>query len=179
MSGKKRRGTETLGDMSRSLGLVVAVVALVFLVSRAPGSDEKELRPVTYSDDVASARRAADFPVYAPPQAPPGWTPTSGYVRAAEGEGATVVLRIGFVTAAGSFAGTAQGDGDRQALLDDVAGEEAQEVGDAVVAGLDWQVLRDGDTTSYVRDVDGSTLVVTGDADRAELELLAAALTTG
>lgn len=175
-AAKKKRGTETLGDMTRSLGLVMAIVAAVFLVARAPSIDEQKVRPVAYADDIEVARQAANYPIWAPEPVPSGWTATSAYTRGTQGEGGAVVLRIGFVTADNTFAGLAESNGDRDKFVDEVAGKGASPAGVATVAGVDWTVLRQGDELTYLRQVTGATLMVTGTASRADLEALLGSL---
>ena len=175
----KKRGTETLGDMARSLGLVMLIVVALYLISRAPGSDEQVVRPVAYLDDVSVARDAATFPVFAPAATPSGWTPTSAFTHGTGGDqGGPFLLRIGFVTGDQHFAGMAQGAGDVDALTTEVAGDGVRPAGTATLGGQDWQVLtRDGSLT-YRRAVEGGALLVTGDR-RGDVEALVAALQPG
>ena len=71
---KRLRGFETLGDMVRSLGLVLVVVAVILLLDLRPKPDE--VKPVDPGPSLAQARQAAPYDVYAPDPAPGGWAPT-------------------------------------------------------------------------------------------------------
>src|SRR5659263_591717 len=65
MAGR-RRGRESVADMVRSLGLVLAVVVVVFLIARPSASNSQRVRTVDYGPDVARARAVAPYRVLAP-----------------------------------------------------------------------------------------------------------------
>ena len=166
---KKKRGTESVGDMVRSLGLVmIIVVALWFFAQPSPG-DSKELRVVDPTSDVAQLRAAAPG-VLAPGPLPEGWGATSSTLD----QGG---LRIGYVTPSGEYAEYAAGSG--APFLEDITGR-GQQVGRLQVGPASWQQWSDGDDhTTLVRDVAGRTVVVGGVRESttlAELTVLAGAL---
>ena len=74
---RRRRGFETLGDMARSLGVVLAVVALVVLITiRTKGQD---IRVVDYGPTLAQAKIGAPFVLVAPEGLGASWQATSVY----------------------------------------------------------------------------------------------------
>lgn len=169
---KRKRGRETALDMVRSLGLVVLVIVPVWLLARAPSSDEAEMRVVDPAQAVeAFSRDAPGVPV--PGELPPGWRATSATY---DGPGR---VRVGWVTPDGEYAeySTATAAG-----LDELVGQ-AQELEPVVVEGVSWVQHRDGDgSLSLSRSYAGVTVVVgtlRSTADLGELEVLLRALRQG
>jgi hypothetical protein len=172
---KRLRGFETLGDMVRSLGLVLVVVAVILLLIWRPKPDE--VKPVDPAPAITQARQAAPYEVYAPEPIPKGWTPT---VARYEPAPPANTWTLGFVTAGDEYAAVAQTDSDQQALLDEVA-PDAVPAGESTVNGQTfqrWEVPGES-RRALAAVVTGSTLVVGGTADWAELERLAASLRAG
>ena len=172
---KRLRGFETLGDMVRSLGLVLVVVAVILLITWRPKPDE--VTPVDPGPALAEARQAAPYDVYAPEPAPKGWTPT---VARFEPAPPANLWTLGFVTSTDEYAAVAQTDTSLQALLDELAPNVAP-AGQSTVNGQTFQRWASpGESRrALVAAVTGSTLVVGGTADWAELERLAASLRAG
>ncbi len=168
---KSKRGRETALDMVRSLGLVILVIVPVWLLARAPSSDEAEIRVVDPSQAVeAFTRDAPGVPV--PGELPAGWQATS-----ATYDGAARSLRVGWVTPEEEYAEFAAGAAP--GLLEELVGDAA--VLDLVVVdGVAWEQRRDADgSLSLSRSYSGVTVVVgtsRATADRAELEVLLRAL---
>lgn len=169
---KSKRGRETALDMVRSLGLVVLVIVPLWLLARAPSSDEAAIRVVDPAQAVeAFSRDAPGVPV--PGELPGGWRATSA---AYDGPGR---LRVGWVTPAGEYAefstGTAAG-------LDELVGQ-AQQLEPLVVDGVSWSQHRDADGSLSLSRSYGAVTVVVGTlratADLAELEVLLRALREG
>ncbi|MEO6204946.1 MAG: DUF4245 family protein, partial [Mycobacteriales bacterium] len=92
---KRKRGRESTGDMIRSLGLVLAIVVVVFWLAKPPASDEQALRVVDPTGDVSSFAQAhPGVPV--PTGVPTGW-------RATVTDSGRDQLRVGWVTPAGTY----------------------------------------------------------------------------
>lgn len=144
--------------MVRSLGIVLAGVILLWFFARVPQA-EMAIRAVDTSPPISGFLAAAPgAPV--PTDVPGGYTPTS-----ATGEAGT--LRIGYVTPEGEYAEYAASTAPRDMFLDDITGSGAP-VGEVEVAGSTWEQWagRD-DTTSLVRQVGETTVVIGGERETA------------
>ena len=171
---KRTRGRETALDMVRSLGLVILVIVPVWLLARAPASDEAEIRVVDPAQAIeAFSRDAPGVPV--PGELPADWRATS-----ATYDGAARSLRVGFVTPGEEYAEFAAGAAP--GLLEELTGA-AEVLEPVTVDGVTWEQRRDADgSLSLSRSYDGVTVVVgtsRATADRAELEVLLRSLRQG
>jgi hypothetical protein len=158
--------------MVRSLGLVLAMVVVVYLLAQPPGSDEERLRVVDPRGDVkAFSDVAPDVPV---PGSLPGWrSNVSEYRR--DGN----VLRIGWVTAKGQYAEYDATTAPTDAYLRDLVGDVPQ-AGTVDIGGVSWRQYRNGDAVSLARDVGGALVVLGSKRESAsmdELRVLAGSLT--
>lgn len=173
---RRPRGRQTVGDMVRSLALVLVLVgvAVVFYLAGRP---DPVVREVQYTDALALARQSASYDVLAPQPLPDGWRATSARART---EGDATTWHLGLVTAAGSYAAVEQSDGERRDFVDRFAAE-ARPGGTSTVDGTTWRRLADGspEERALVRTVDGVTSLVVGSAGWDELEELAASLRGG
>lgn len=161
--------------MLRSLGVVLVLVLMMWFLAQPPDSDERQLRTVDPSADIAAFR--ADTPSAPAPTGLPGtWRSTSSTLTPDS-------LRIGWVTPGGEYAEYAASSRPAREFLPDVTGAQAELVEPLQVDGQPWQQYREADgSVSLVRSY-GATLVVVGTkrttADVAELQVLAGALSTG
>jgi hypothetical protein len=179
----KPRGRETVSDMVRSLAVVGAVVAALFLVVvwQRPEVQGDIRSPVDVTGVVSVVASSGPFPVLAP--APPdSWTPTSAWYEATDTEVAGGVLHVGYQTADGSYAEVRQTDADRDRAVS-VWTDSGVPTGDQVqAAGLTWQAVQSAATGRRALVAERPTndgpvvLVVTGKADWPELEELAGSL---
>lgn len=160
-------------DMLVSLAVVVLVVGLVFLL--LPHHHYDAVKTVGYQDEVAVARRAAEFPLVGPSGLSPAWRATS--FRVTTTPSATVTaLHIGFVTPAGRYAALEEGSAPVADLLRAVD-RGSRVVGTQQVDGIGWQRREGGpQARALVRATPGRTIVVLGSASYAELAQLAASL---
>lgn len=171
-SGGKRRGTEQVGDMVRSLAVVLALVAVVVALNLR--DDPDPVKTVDVAPAVRQARAAAPYAVLAPEGLGGGWRATS--VRTSRADGA-VEWHIGYVTPAGAYAGVDQSDGSRERFVDRFAAG-GRAAGTAQLDGRTWQRLEGGDpeVRALVSSAAGATTVVSGGASWRELDELAASL---
>ena len=121
----------------------------------------------------------APFEVVAPFGLPATWLATSArYDNAATSTVANAALwHVGYVTPAGAYASLDQAEGDPKVLVRSlVEGARASGQGTGPFSG--WQHWENaaGDRSAYVLEVAGSTVVVHGSADDAELAVLAESL---
>ena len=162
-----------IGDALRTTAVLLLIIAFLAgaqrLLSR-PGEGEP-VQPVDYVATWEAARDVAPFELLAPPELPEGWRATS--VRYVPGEEAT--WHIGVLTDEDKYVGIEQAVGGVEVLVNEYAAESDPE-GTVDVGGVQWELLREGDETTLVRDDGGSSTLVTGDAGQADVEFVAASL---
>ena len=170
------RANPSLGDILRSMVLLLALVGLVAAYQRFYTDDDVEFRaPVNVESALTQAREAAPYEVVGPGALPSGWEATS--VRYTPGQDAR--WHVGYLTPSQEYAGLEQTDGSEAELLEEVA-PGAEPIGATDVSGETWRMLLDderGDTT-LVRSTSDSVIAVTGSATQEELEQLAGSLRT-
>jgi hypothetical protein len=160
--------------MVRSLGLVLAIVAVVFFLAQPPHSDAKKIRVVDPTSDVQAF--AAVAPAGAVPRTmPAGWRSTvSTY------DPDTGVLRIGWVTPKGAYAEYAAASRPDPRFVPDLT-DHVPTTGSVDVGETRWQTYRQSNGYSLVRSY-GAVSVVLGTlrdtASLADLRVLAARLGT-
>ncbi|GAA1254362.1 DUF4245 domain-containing protein [Kitasatospora nipponensis] len=147
----------------------VALVAYVF----TPHGGGDGVHVVGYQVELASAKRAAPYPVLAPAGLSDRWRATSvSYQKDADGHAG---WHLGFVTPDGKYAAVEQSDAPKNDLLKAVVTGYRPD-GSASIAGQDWSRYQ-GDTYRGLSAPAGSaTTVVTGSASYDELGQLAQAL---
>ncbi len=170
------RGRQTVGDMVRSL-LVVLVLVFVVVALNARDESGSTLRPLDYRGALAQARDTAPYEVLAPVGLPTTWVPTSARTARV---GDAVAWHLGLVTPAGDYAGVEQSDGDPEAVVATVAAD-GRRAGTVTISGLQWRRVEGGrpERRALVLDGDAVTTVVAGGAAWQELELLARSLQAG
>lgn len=198
MASTKPRGRETVGDMVRSMGLVLVVVAVMILLTFRLSAQDA-VQTIELDVRAAQARQSAPYDVLVPVGLGEGWRAVSAEVGTggaegdagavgdnADGDAAAPVLapgettwRIGWVTPDDDFAALHQSDGDSDDVLERFA-PWARPAGETVIGGERWTTLLgvgdDEGERTLLRVTDGVTTIVTGTASAAELESLAAAL---
>jgi hypothetical protein len=155
-------------DLVLSLAVVGVFVAFLYAVVWRPAPDP--VRVVDPTLQLEAARAQADYPVLAPLGLSSQWRPTSARFEAAGGDATTWFL--GYVTPEDQYVALAQTDGDADAFI---AAQtlEGRPDGERVIAGEAWQQYVADDQRSLVRTADGSTTVVTGTVDYAQLQAFA------
>lgn len=171
------RRNPSLGDMVRSVVVLVGLLSLVVLYQRFYSSGDRDYTPpVDVGPSLAQARDVAPFDVLAPVGLPSGWTATS--VRYTPGSSPR--WHLGFLTPTGSYAGLEQEAVPVEELVQEAAAGTSA-AGEIGVDGTTWQLRTDeerGETTLARADGDAA-VVVTGSASQAELEQLAGVLQAG
>ena len=172
----------TVGDMIRSLALLViplAVIAVIF--TNLP--DDHPVKEVDWKPVLATARKEAPYPVLAPTNLPDGWRATRvAWVPQGKpylnGEASPRNLwQLGFLTPDDAFIDLNQGDVQPQDMVDQQSRAGTPD-GSSVVAGRTWQrlVSPDGRTRSLVLGSPDVTTVVTADLPYEALEAYASTL---
>lgn len=175
----RRRGFGSAGDMARSLGVVLGIVlVIIILVPRETG---RTVTPVDWHPAYERAAAAADYPVLAPGDVPPGWTCKFARTDAASGDG-SAFWQVGFVvpTAGGGLHDIAlnQSDGDEAKFVREQT-HRGEVVGQEQLGGRTWQRYERTEgsrvTRALVAHLPQSVVVVSGaPVDWSELEVLAA-----
>ena len=170
---RPKRGFGSVGDMVRSMAVVLAFVLVILWLTPRPRTDP--VRVVDYTSALEQARQTAPYDVYAPYGLDPAWRATSA--RTERGPEGALMWHLGFVTPGGQYAAVEQSDGPAEAAVRRFSGT-APAVGSTDVAGATWERREDAKSRTLWRRADGSMLAVTGTAGWPELEQLARTLRT-
>ena len=177
VQNRSRRGFASVGDMLRSLGLVVAAVAVLMLITLRPQGDA--VRTVDYRSVLQEARLGAPYALADPVGLPAGWRPTSVYFDPPVRTGAAGVTdwHIGFVTPSDRYAAVEQTSGPAARMLGQVLDDPAP-APTAAAGASGWQRWTDraSDRRALVRTTGAVTVVIDGTAGWTELERLASSL---
>ncbi|MEV6211069.1 DUF4245 domain-containing protein [Kitasatospora sp. NPDC051914] len=166
-----KRGRQTVRDMILSMLAVGVVVFFGYLFIPHSGGDGVHV--VDYRVALASAKRAAPYPVLGPQGLSDQWRATSvEYRKDAKGN---AVWHLGFVTPSGQYAALEQSSGGRDEVIAGVV-PGAKADGSAPVAGQDWQRFQGTKYRGLAQPGGTATTVVTGSASYEELAQLAGAL---
>ena len=176
---RPQRARFAMADMVRSLGLLIVIIAVLLFIGPArslilPGGKDK-MPAVDYSGDITGFDKVASAPALVPAGLPTNWRANAANVDNTSG---SPHLHIGWAVPGTAFAGLDEGTGDSNALLRQVTGSASlPSRGTTTIGGDTWTVRRSsrGETT-YTRDVNGVFVIVTGNANDAQLRLLAASL---
>jgi Protein of unknown function (DUF4245) len=169
----KKRGTEVIADMLRSLAVVGVVIVPLWLL--IPHHTQQHVTVIDYSTALRQAERVSSQQVVAPSGLPATWRATS--VSLSGGDPNPVVFHLGFVTPAGDYAALEESNGPRSGYLTTLLGKTPKALPDVPVGAVAWRSLRD--TNGRVALVSPSTpmtVVVTGTARLSELTTLAASV---
>ena len=175
MAAEGSRSRATAGDMLRSLGVVLAVVAVILFLNAR--DESPTVRSTGYTGALREARAAAPYDVLGPVGLSREWRANSAR---APREDAGVTLHIGFVTPEGEYAGLEQGAGASKRFVDRFV-DGSESTGSVTIAGRTWERREGGEPEprGLVLRIGPSTVVVAGTAEWAELEELAASLRAG
>src|SRR3954452_21270294 len=103
----KKRGSEVVSDMLRSLAVVlVVIVPLWFLI---PHHTHQHVTVIDYRSELNQARRVSAHTLLAPSGLPSTWRATS--VSSSGGSGKPIVFHLGYITPAGDYAAVEESDG--------------------------------------------------------------------
>ena len=164
--------------MLRAIVTCVLLSAAALLV--VPAEHARSPVQVSYGGDLATMTRTARYQVLAPAGLPRSWTPVSSGVAVGGANGpGTVTWRLGFATPAGTFAALEETNASAAPFIRRMTnGGTARPP--VTIGGRTWAAslaTADRDQRSLaVTTAAGVTLVVTGNADWAQLRTLAASL---
>ncbi|MBA6441064.1 DUF4245 domain-containing protein [Streptomyces sp. DSM 41524] len=174
------RGKETVRDMVLSLAAIGVVAAAIYLfgIPHDEGPKGSGVKTVNYRVELATARRAAPYPVAAPEPGslPKGWRATSVTYRPAAAEDGAL-WHLGFLDENEEYIAVEQSDGKPVPFVEEVTQQARETKRTQRIDGKDW-VRYDGDKyDALVRAEPGVTTVVTGTASYGQLTKMAEALT--
>ncbi|MEV4615711.1 DUF4245 domain-containing protein [Kitasatospora sp. NPDC049258] len=172
MAGKSSmRSRQSVRDMVLSMLAVGGVVTVGYLF--VPHSAGDGVHVVDYHTALASAKRAAPYPVLGPQGLPERWRATSvDYRKDKNGHN---VWHLGFVTPTGEYAAVEQSNATKADVLAAAVPGGAAD-GSAPVAGQDWERYQGERYRGLTRQDGAATTVVAGSASYEELAQLAQAL---
>lgn len=169
----KRRGTELISDMLRSLAVVGVVIVPLWLL--IPHHTQQKVTVVDYSTALSQARRLTPQHLVAPAGLPATWRASN--VTTSGGNGRPVVFHLGYVTPTNQYASVDESDGPRTSFLQTLLGPKPLGLADVPVGAATWPSARGADgRLALLRPPAPVTVVVKGTADLAELITLAASL---
>ena len=168
-----KRGKQTVRDMFLSLVVIGAVSGVIYLF--IPHDDKANPVPaVDYRVELATARRAAPYPVAAPAGLSKDWKPTSVSYDGREGDS----WHLGFLDPEGRYVAVEQSTSPARKYIPEVSQDATNTGRTQDVAGQAWQHWEGPKYDALVLQAKGATTVVTGSASRESLTEMAAALAT-
>lgn len=172
-------------DMVAAVLLLVLIVGGVAAVTRgcsfSPGGptvDPDSAPSVDAARELATAATTVDFPIRHP-SLPPEWRANSSSTSpVGSGANASVVVRVGWLTPQGRFVQLSQSGAEPLDLLAVETGrQDAVRHGVVDVGGQPWTSYPSREPESaWVTQLDGVTVVITGNGGEEEFRVLAAAV---
>jgi hypothetical protein len=163
--------------MLRSLGLVaiVAAATLIFVPGLFHPNKAQRFAGVDYTDYLVGFRQLTNRSPVRPESLPYGWKSNAAALTGTKG---TAHLHIGWATPGAHYAGLEEGVITPKAFVHETLGVTMSAVtGSMSIGGKTWQIVTSSaGQYSLIHVGGGVTLVITGTATEAQLQVLAAAL---
>jgi hypothetical protein len=174
----RKRGTETMGDMVRSMAVVLIPVAFIAGLIGLIRPSSETVRDVEWEAALDSARTAAEYDLLGPQSVPEGWSATSVSYESGTSS-ADGVWRMNFVTAERGYVGLVQRAGDVETVVRREL-PDFEPDGTSGVSGESWDRyvetgVADPDV-ALVQERPDSVVVLIGSESYAELESFASSL---
>ena len=161
---------QTVGDMARSILVVLAVVAVILLLTHRAAPDP--IREVSITDPLIVAKISAGFPILVP-QGQQDYRLTSARWETTK----PGVWHLGYVTPQTNYVQLEQSaTKDLDFIADQLTGTAKS--GAQLIRGTQWTVYSGSGKAALVRTIDGVTTAVTGTAPVDELVRVASSLAT-
>jgi len=168
----RKRGSETIGDMARSMVVVLIPVAFIAGLVGLLRPSSEIVRDVEWQPALESARGAAEYALVGPESVPEGWTATRVAYETGTSS-ADGVWRMSFVTAEGTYVGLVQRPGEQERVVR----EELPDVepdGTSTVGGETWDRYLERDVAepdqALVVERSDSVVLILGSGGYSELE---------
>lgn len=153
------RLSQTVGDMARSIIIVLVVVGAVLLVTWRP--QPEAIKAIDPLPELTSARATAGFDVLYPEDLGPGWVPTSARWDLPEAADPDPAWHVGFVTPDEGYVQIGQSATTNPAYVPAQTSNGAP-VGEGPPGWQRYETSGEDQTRSLVTVVDGVTIVVSG-----------------
>lgn len=184
-SGHPGRAGLRMRDMIGAVLVLVAIIGVVMAYFGAcsfspggPSVDQNAVPTADASGELDRTARSVAFSVRSP-VVPAGWRANSaGTSSVGSGASGDVVVRVGWLTASGSYVQLSQSGGDAaDVLVKETGQEEAPKASGSVeVDGVTWTSYpARRDEPAWVTELDGTVLLITGSASEADFRRLATA----
>lgn len=164
---------KSVGDMVRSMAVVLALVFVIVLLAWRPLPEE--VKTIDPGPAIGMAVAQADFPIVAPASLADEWRPTSARWESTTESGDSLVLHIGYVSPSDEYAQMSVSRSSTERYLREQTSGGAP-TGTRDIGGVVWQEWESDDRRSLVLTDGDVTTLVSGTGDWAEIETLAAAL---
>ena len=173
---RRLRGFESVGDMIRSLAVVLGAVLVILLITLRPHPDPVKVVDATEARQAAAA--VSTFKAADPAHPPSAWRLTSArFTPAAVSPSGFSVWHLGWVTKGRRYAALEQSDGPADPLLESVLTAPVDAgPGTGAFAGWERWTGQPSSWQAYVKTTGSTTLVLFGSATDAELASLAGSL---
>lgn len=167
------RGKQTVRDMFLSMMCITALAGVIYIF--VPHDDKADpIKAVDYRVELATARRAAPYPVAAPAGLSKEWKPTSVSYEGQAGAG----WHLGFLDPDRKYVAVEQSTSPAKKYVPEVSHDAKNTGRTHQVAGEAWQYWEGPKYDALVLHAEGVTTVVTGSAPTERLAEMAAALKT-
>lgn len=170
---KNARMRQTVGDMVRSLAVVLAFVAVILIITLRPQPDP--VKRVEVAPVLAVARAQAGFPVLVAGAGTSAYVPTSVRWEPTAATKPDPVWHIGYVTPDEQYVAISQSATASERFIPEQTGKGAP-LDPVVIDGTTWQRFESEQRRSLVRIEPKLTTVVAGTLDWAGLQSVAAGL---
>ena len=166
-----QKANATVIGMLIATGITLLLVLVPVLLNPSPKMAPRNV------DVQATAAQAAGDAGYAPlaPDLPEGWN--ANYARwEAAGSAGVPVWTVGYVTPETAFISLSETDAGNPTWIAQTSNDGVV-AGERTVGGKTWELRDSADgTASMVLELNGLTVVLTGEADLAEFDVLAEAV---
>ena len=174
------RMRQSVGDMVRSLAIVLLAIGAIMLVTWRPQPDAVRVVPI--DQQLVLAMMQADFEVLVPVGLADDWRSTSVRWEPTEASGIAPVWHVGYVTPSDEYlqftqiaAQVSPTDVESTSFIAEqtLSGSPSATV---TVDGKEWQRWESSERSSLVRVTDSDVTVVSGTGEWSEIEQFAGAL---
>ena len=170
---KNARMRQTVGDMVRSLAVVLGFVAIILIITLRPHPDP--IKQVEVAPVLAVARAQAGFPVLIAGAGTSDYVPTSVRWEPTEATKPDPVWHIGYVTPDEEYVEISESASASERFIPEQTGKGLP-LDPVVIDGVAWQRFESEQRRSLVRVEPKLTTVVAGTLDWAGLQSVAAGL---
>lgn len=164
---------QTVGDMVRSLAVVLAFVAIILVITLRPQPDP--VKRVEVAPILAVARAQAGFPVFIAGAGAADYVPTSVRWEPTDATKPDPVWHIGYVTPEKEYVEISESATASERFIPEQTGKGLP-LDPVVIDGTTWQRFESEQRRSLVRIESKLTTVVAGTLDWAGLQSVAAGL---